>query len=171
MKLHNVHVLFFILYCATNSHLMHNNSGTRLLATLHTGSTRASLHENKHTKSPQVAMASMEELASALEDTQESLAAALARVEALRSREKNLVQDNARLRTRLRDLGVSEEDVGVTPKKDNTRTVDSPRSGEGQDSGESAGEELDSAGFLNEETQQHPVYIHTSSGKVVWRLG
>lgn len=113
-------------------------------------------------------MASMEELASALEDTQESLAAALARVEALRSREKNLVQDNARLRTKLRDLGVSEEDVGLSPRKDSVKTVDSPRSGDGQDLGDSGGEEADSAGFLNEDTRQHPVYIYTSSGKVLW---
>ncbi|GMH33469.1 hypothetical protein BSKO_01303 [Bryopsis sp. KO-2023] len=107
------------------------------------------------------------QLSGALEDTQDSLATALARVEALRIREKHLVQDNARLRVKLREAGVPEAASG-SPRSSPSGSPRSIRS---------AGASVDlgvdgvcvahsgSTADVTSLAQQHPVIIHTSSSK------
>lgn len=102
------------------------------------------------------------QMASLLEDTQESLAAALARVEALRTREKTLLAENQKLKRRL--SAPATDEAAEDALLDNIQL-------------EEAAEPLDATGEAQlpqqgqEAAVQHfPVVLYTNRGKVALLL-
>jgi len=113
-------------------------------------------------------MESTPQLYSVLQDTQESLAAALARIQTLRIREKYLAFCNSRLRAQIRENGLVPDAPDPPPNLTRRRSSSpqTPRSGkeDAQLLGKlsdhlSAGDRHCLGAYLYEEAQEHPIIL------------
>ena len=103
-------------------------------------------------------------LLATLEDTQASLATALARIEAYRLREKYLLQENYRLREQLKQTGGQTLEQALTStisrRFRNVEEAETPRE-------EKAARSLQSRENINYRLhEEYPIILYTKKGKV-----